>query len=186
MADFEAMIRESLEVKKIIEASDFADKIKQVADIVVNAFRNGNKLLIAGNGGSAAQASHLAAEFVGRYKADRKGLPAIALSLDSSFVTAWANDYDYESVFVRQLHAFAKKGDIFISISTSGNSMNVIKAVAEAKKLGIFTISFLGKGGGKMKGISDIDIIIPSNNTPIIQENHLAAFHLICEAVDEE
>ncbi len=179
------MIDESIKVKKDV-ANKLVPHIEKAAKIIVEAFRSNRKLLLAGNGGSAAQASHLAAEFVGRYKISRKALPAIALTSEQSLLTAWSNDYEYETVFQRQLQAFAQPSDVFIAISTSGNSANIIKAIEEAKKLKMRTISFLGKGGGKMKGLSDIEIIIPSDNTPVIQENHLMIFHIICELVDGE
>lgn len=184
--EIEAGIIESMEIKKAILSSDIIEKIESAAQIIVSAFKSGKKVLLAGNGGSASQASHFAAEFVGRYKKEKKGLPAIALTADSSLITAWSNDYHYNSVFERQLQAFASPGDVFVAISTSGNSENVLRAVKEAKRLDMKVINLLGKGGGKMNNIGDINIVIPSDNTPIIQENHLMAFHIICEIVDME
>ncbi|MBI2658053.1 D-sedoheptulose 7-phosphate isomerase [Candidatus Woesearchaeota archaeon] len=184
--EIQAGIMESMEVKKAILSSDIIGKMESAAQMIVSAFKSGKKVLLAGNGGSASQASHFAAEFVGRYKKEKKGLPAIALTADSSLLTAWSNDYDYTSVFERQLQAFGNAGDVFVAISTSGNSENVLRAVREAKRLGMKVINLLGKGGGRMKGTGDIDMIIPSDNTPVIQENHLMAFHIICEIVDNE
>lgn len=184
--EIEAGILESLDIKKAILGSDMVNKMEAAAQMILSAFKNGKKVLLAGNGGSASQASHFAAEFVGRYKKEKKGLPAIALTADSSLLTAWSNDYGYNSVFERQLQAFASPGDVFVAISTSGNSENVLRAAKEAKRLKMHVITLLGKGGGNMKGIGDVDIIIPSDNTPIIQENHLMVFHLICEIVDNE
>ena len=183
--DIKTMIVESLQVKKaMLDESIIAD-IESAAKAILKAFMTGNQVFLAGNGGSAAQASHFAAEFVGRYKKERKALPAIALTVDSSLLTAWSNDYGYHTVFARQLHALAKPNDVFVAISTSGNSENIIRAVGEAKKLRMNVISLLGKGGGKMKNASDIEIIVPSDNTPVIQENHLMVFHIICEFVDK-
>ena len=180
------MIQESLEVKNLLVKDELVNKIEKAANTIIDAFRKGNKVILAGNGGSASQASHFAAEFVGRYKKERKGLPSIALTADSSLITAWSNDYTFDTVFERQLQAFAKPGDVFVAISTSGNSENVLRAVKEAKRLGMHVINLLGKGGGKMKNIGDVEIIVPSNNTPIIQENHLMIFHIICEIIDEK
>lgn len=184
--EIKSMIQESLEVKNLLINEEIINKIENAANIIIDAFRKDNKVLLAGNGGSASQASHFAAEFVGRYKKDRKGLPSLALAADSSLLTAWSNDYTFDTVFERQLQAFAKPGDVFVAISTSGNSENVIRAVKEAKRLGVHIINLLGKGGGKMKNSGDVEIIVPSNNTPIIQENHLMIFHIICEIIDEK
>ncbi|MBI2660078.1 D-sedoheptulose 7-phosphate isomerase [Candidatus Woesearchaeota archaeon] len=184
--EIKTMIRESLDAKRLLLDDALISQIEKSAKLIVDTFKGGNKVLLAGNGGSASQASHFAAEFVGRYKNEKRGLPSIALTSDSSLLTAWANDYEYETVFERQLQAFGKKGDVFVAISTSGNSENVIRAAKEAKKMGIHVIGLLGKDGGKMKGNCDIEILIPSSNTPVVQENHLMIFHIICEFVDRE
>lgn len=152
---------------------------------IINAFNNGNKILIAGNGGSAADAQHFAAELVGRFTVQRKGLSAIALTANSSNVTAIANDFGYDEVFKRQLEALGKPGDIFFPISTSGNSENLIKALEWGKSDGLINIGLLGKGGGRMKEYCDISIIVPSDNTQNIQEAHIMIIHIICQMVDE-
>jgi len=177
-------LEESIDLKrKIIEN---ADKIQEITRKIIGAYREGKKVLIAGNGGSAADAQHFAAELVGRYKLERKGLPAIALTTNTSNLTAIGNDYGFEDIFTRQIDALGKKGDIFIGISTSGNSQNLIKAIEKAREKGMFSISLLGRSGGKMKEISDLSLIIPSENTPRIQEAHITLIHIICELLEKE
>lgn len=178
------MIEESAQIKKL--SVGFAPAIERAADIIEKALRNGNKVILAGNGGSASQATHIAAEFTGRYKLERKSLPGISLSSDLSAITAIANDYGYEFVFSRQLEGLGTKGDVFIGLSTSGNSPNIIQAIRTAKKMGINTISLIGKGGGKMKSMSDIELIVPSNNIPRIQECHLMMMHIMCEVIENK
>ncbi|MBU1165992.1 D-sedoheptulose 7-phosphate isomerase, partial [Candidatus Micrarchaeota archaeon] len=141
-------------------------------------------LLICGNGGSAADAQHFAAELVGRYKKERKALPAIALTTDTSVITAISNDYGFEHVFSRQVEALSAGGDVLFLISTSGNSPNLLEAAKKAKTLGIKIIGLLGKGGGKLKSMCDHAIVIPSDNTPRIQEMHVLVIHMICESVE--
>ena len=145
---------------------------------------NGNKILIAGNGGSAADAQHFAAELVGRFMTERKGLPAMALTTDTSIITSIANDYDYNRIFSRQIEALANEGDIFVGISTSGNSANIIEAVNEAKEKGVKTIGFLGKDGGKLKELCDMVLLVPNNATARVQEAQELSYHLICQVVD--
>jgi len=151
-----------------------------------NCFNNGSKLLIAGNGGSAADSQHFAAEIVGRYKKERRGYPAIALTTDTSILTAWGNDYDFESVFSRQIESLGQQGDIFLGISTSGNSKNVILAVKKAKEMGMITIGLLGNNGGNLKDLVDMSIIVPSTNTARIQEVHITIIHILCEEIEHE
>ena len=182
--EIKSMIEESIETKRLTLA--LAPQIEKAVNLVVNALKNNKKILIAGNGGSASQASHIAAEFIGRYKIERKGLPCIALTADTSILTAWSNDYSYDTIFERQLEALAQHGDVFIALSTSGNSRNLIKAVEAAKKLKIQVIGLLGKDGGKLKNTSSVEIIVSSDNTPRIQEAHLMILHIICELVDKE
>jgi len=173
---------EHIEVtKKVISLEN---EIQKATQICLNALKNGNKILIFGNGGSAADAQHIAAEFVGRYKKERISLPAIALTTDTSALTAIGNDYGYNEVFSRQVEGLANDGDVLIGISTSGNSENVYKAFKTEKK--VQKISLLGKNGGKIKEISDLAIIVPSNNTPRIQEMHITIGHIICEIIDNE
>src|SRR3989339_320647 len=177
-------IQESLKVKK--ELFQEIDSIHQVSQLLINAYKRGNKLLVAGNGGSAADAQHFIAEIVGKYKMERKGLPGIALTTNTSILTAIGNDYGYEHVFRRQIEAQGEPGDIFIAISTSGNSENLITALEEAKKNKIITIGLLGNNGGKMGKLCDYNIIIPSKNTPRIQEMHIFVIHVICESFEKE
>ena len=160
--------------------------IKESGDLCIQALQNGNKIMLCGNGGSAADAQHIAAELSGRFKRERIPLAGIALTTDTSALTAIGNDYGYEYTFSRQLEALGKSDDILIAISTSGNSINIINAITSAKKIGVKTITLTGKDGGKMKNLGDINIIIPSNDTPRIQEMHIMVGHMICALIDEE
>ena len=182
--EIKAMIHESIKTKELVQ--DLAPQIEKAANLIIAALKNHKKILMAGNGGSASQAAHIAAEFVGRYKIERKSLPAIALTTDMSIITALSNDYSYEIVFERQLEALANAGDVFIALSTSGNSKNLIKAVETAKKLKVHAIGLLGNNGGKMKNTSDVEIIVSSDNTPRIQEAHLMILHIICELIENK
>ena len=159
--------------------------LEEIINITLQVIKNGNKILICGNGGSAADSQHFAAEFVGRYKQDRNPLPAIALTTDTSLITAISNDYGYDLIFSRQVDALGEEGDILFAISTSGNSKNVIKAVISAKKKKMITVGLLGKDGGKLKSLVDYPIIVPSYNTPRIQEVHQIIIHSICEEVEK-
>lgn len=178
-------INETIEVLEQVRNN--TDAIKQAADIITNAFKAGKKLLICGNGGSAADAQHIAAEFVGKfYRIDRPALPAIALNTNTSIITAIGNDFGYDKTFVRQVEALGNEGDVLISISTSGNSINAIEAAKLARQKGMKTISFTGEGGGMLKELSDLTVAIPSKNTPIIQNAHITTLHIICELVENE
>ncbi|RUM70811.1 MAG: D-sedoheptulose 7-phosphate isomerase [Sulfurovum sp.] len=159
--------------------------IQQASHMMIETLKNGNKILLCGNGGSAADAQHIAAELTGRYKSERKGLPAIALTTDTSALTAISNDYGYARVFDRQVEALAHKGDLLIGISTSGNSNNILSALQTAKTLGCNTLGFSGKDGGEMTQQCDINLIIPSDDTPRIQEMHILIGHILCQAVDD-
>ncbi len=161
------------------------EKILQVVKLCAEAFRQGRKLLIFGNGGSAADAQHLAGELVNRFKLERKPLPAIALTTDTSVLTAIANDYDFSLVFVKQVEALGKEGDVALGISTSGNSPNVILALKRAKELGLTTVGLSGGKGGKMQEVCDILILVPSSNTPRIQEGHLLFLHIFSELLEK-
>jgi len=158
--------------------------IIEAACRIAESIRNGGKLLLVGNGGSAADCQHLAAEFIGRFINDRRALPAIALTVDSSALTCVANDYGYDYVFSRQVEGLANKGDALIAISTSGNSPSILNAVVAAKERGVCTITMLGRDGGKAKGLADCEIIIPSGNTARIQEMHIFVGHFICGEVE--
>ncbi|MEK6916960.1 MAG: D-sedoheptulose 7-phosphate isomerase [Nanoarchaeota archaeon] len=176
-------IEESINLK--LELVNQAENIKKASDLIIAGFKKGNKVLVFGNGGSAADAQHIAAELVGRFKLERKGLPAIALTTDTSILTSISNDYSYDSVFERQVEALAKKSDVMIGISTSGNSKNVINAFKKGKEIGTTNISFTGRNGGELKKQSDININILSDSTARIQECHMVAYHIICEIVEE-
>lgn len=159
--------------------------VKKAAENIINSFQKGGKLLIAGNGGSAADAQHFAAELVGKFKKERKALPAIALCTNTSILTAIANDYSFDKVFSRQVEALAKKGDVFFGISTSGNSLNIIEALKTAKRMNCFTIGLTGKTGGNMGKICDILINVDSEETPRIQETHILIIHILCELIEK-
>jgi len=154
--------------------------------IATETLEAGHKILLCGNGGSAADAQHIAAELTGRYKIERKGLPAIALTTDTSALTAIGNDYGYEYVFARQVEALAQQGDLLIAISTSGNSQNVLYALQKAKEMGCRTVGLSGKGGGKMSDLCDINIVVPSDDTARIQEMHIMIGHILCQLIDNE
>ena len=180
-------ISDSISVKqKLLQNDTILTEITKVVDLIVEAFDNGNKLLLCGNGGSAADAQHLAAEFSGRYYLNRPPLHAEALHTDTSFMTAVSNDFSFDEVYARLIQGIGKQGDILIGMSTSGNSKNVIKALEEAKKKNIITIGFTGKANGNMKPYCDFLINIPSDDTPRIQECHLMLGHAICELVEKE
>jgi len=159
--------------------------IQNVIDKIISCFENGNKIIIFGNGGSAADSQHFAAEFVGRFLKERNSLPAISLTTDTSILTALGNDYSFETIFSRQCESIVKKGDIVFGISTSGNSINIINGFNTAQNFGGFTIGLLGSDGGELNKISDLSIIIPSNSTPRIQESQRVILHIICEIVEE-
>ena len=172
--------------QKILHDEAFLAKIAEVLKVSVAVYKNNKKIMIAGNGGSAADAQHFAAELVGRYGFDRPSLPALALTTDTSNLTAIGNDYGYDKVFSRQLEGMGQEGDLFIGISTSGNSQNILNAFASAKAKGITTVALTGRDGGKMADAADYTLIVPSNDTPRIQESHLLIEHMICDAIEKE
>lgn len=183
----EQNILDSLVVKKdILENKKMIELIGKVAVLTVEAYKRGNKTIIAGNGGSAADAQHMAGEFVSRFYFDRPGLASLALTTDTSILTAIGNDYGYERVFARQLEANGNKGDIFFAISTSGNSKNIIEALKVCKEKGITSIGLTGEKECRMDELCDFMIKIPSNETPRIQESHLMIEHIICAIVEKE
>ena len=159
-------------------------RLLQAAEMIADSFSHGGRLLIFGNGGSAADAQHMAAEFVNRFKIERPPLPALALTTDTSVLTSIANDYSFDSVFVKQIKALSSQGDVALGISTSGNSKNVVSAIQEARVRGLTTLALAGAGGGQLAGEAELALIVPSHDTPIIQEVHLMAEHLICDLVD--
>ena len=161
------------------------EELEKASSLVLETLKNGNKILLCGNGGSAADAQHIAAELIGRYKSERRGLPGIALTTDTSVLTSIGNDYGYDRVFDRQVEALANKGDLIIGISTSGNSKNVLNALIIGQKLGCKTLGFSGNNGGLMNELSDINLVVPSNITARIQEMHILFGHIICQVVDD-
>ena len=180
-------IKSSIEVKeKILNDASLINKIQQAADLMLVCYKNDKKVWLCGNGGSAADAQHIAAELSGRYYIDRPPLFAEALHVNTSYITAVANDYSYDEIYARYIKAAAKSGDILIAISTSGNSKNIINAINEAKKIGTKVISLTGDTGGQRKEISDIFINVPSNDTPRIQESHILIGHILCEIIETD
>lgn len=179
--------RESIAVKQAILSDEaLLKKIDQAAQAFIAAFRSGGKVLFCGNGGSAADAQHLAAELSGRFYTDRPPLYAEALSVNSSFVTAVANDFGYDDVFARMTEAAGRQGDVLVALSTSGNSPNILKAIEKGKVQGMVIIGFTGSTGGKMAGLCDVLLNVPSTDTPRIQESHILIGHIICEIVERE
>ena len=182
------MIKKTLEqsTKIIANLHDLSDEINKTANLIITAINKNRKIIIIGNGGSAADAQHIAAEFLGRYKLKRKSIPAIALTSNSSTTTAIANDYDFSDIFSRQCESLVSKGDVVIGISTSGNSENVVKGLKTSSKNGGLTIGLLGNKGGKIKNIVDVSLIVKDTSIPRIQEAHRVIYHIICEIVEEE
>jgi D-sedoheptulose 7-phosphate isomerase len=179
------IISASIKVKQqLLEDTQLVNQIQTVTDVITKAFQNGNAVYFAGNGGSAADAQHLAAEFSGRFYKDSKALPSDSLHCNSSYLTAVANDYSYDVIYARLLEGLAKPGDVLVGISTSGNSGNIVKAFEIAKTIGVITVGFTGQNGGKMKDLGDYLINVPSNTTPRIQESHILVGHIICELVE--
>ncbi len=182
--EIERIIRESIEVKKLLLDTGSINKILKIAEEIILSFKNNGKVIVFGNGGSAADAQHMVSELVGRFKKERKPLPAISLTVNTSSITAISNDYSYEEIFKRQLEALAGANDIAIAISTSGNASNVIEAVKQAKEMKLKTIALTGKDGGKVSRIADISLIVPSSDTPRIQEAHILIIHILCELIE--
>ncbi len=190
-ADFERQIANLIEAsiatkKAMLSDSQIVVTVAKVSKILVKALKQGNKALLFGNGGSAADAQHIAADLVGRFAFDRPALPALALSVNASSVTAIGNDYGFDQVFSRQLEALARAGDVAIGISTSGNSANVLRAMSTARKMGLHTIALTGRTGGKLRNTADHCICVPSDDTPRIQECHTLIGHIISELVERE
>lgn len=181
------ILQSSIEVKQqVLKDARLLNAVNDCVKQIVAAFKNGNKLMFCGNGGSAADAQHLAAEFSGRFYKDRDALPAEALHSNSSYITAVANDYGYEEIYSRLVKGIGKKGDVLVGLSTSGNSSNIVKGLSVAKEKGMVTIGFTGAGGGKMKALCDLLINVPSTDTPRIQECHITIGHIICQLVEEQ
>lgn len=180
-------IKKSYEVKQAIYQNEqLLSNIIEVCRLCIDLYRGKNKTILAGNGGSAADAQHIAAELVGRYGFDRPSIPSLALTTDTSNLTAIGNDYGYDKVFSRQLEGMGQEGDIFIGISTSGNSLNIINAFKVAKERNIKTIALVGRDGGEMGKMADIALIVPSESTPRIQESHILIGHILCDIIEKE
>ncbi|NQT28980.1 MAG: D-sedoheptulose 7-phosphate isomerase [Candidatus Saganbacteria bacterium] len=180
-----AKLNENIEVKKRV-INSLLPQVETATNLIIAILKSGNKIMLCGNGGSAADAQHLAGEFIGRYLKERKSLPAIALTTDTSILTCLGNDYGFDNIFSRQVEGLAKKGDILIGISTSGNSKNVLLAIEKAKKMGCKTIALLGGSGGEIIKAADLSITIPTKITPRVQECHITIGHIICGLVEEE
>ena len=187
MEKIKSIIEKSIQTKeKILNNEEMIKKIKKGAEEIIKIYKKNGTVFFAGNGGSAADAQHLAAELVSRFYLERKGLAAQALTVDTSILTAIANDYNFERVFGRQIEANAKEGDLFIGISTSGNSKNILEAIKVAKEKKMYVIGLTGKDGGKMKAECDLLLNVPSGDTPRIQESHIMIGHILCEIIESE
>lgn len=181
------IVQSSIDVKsKLVQDENILNTVAKCVSEIVKAFKSGNKVLFCGNGGSAADAQHLAAEFSGRFYKDRDALPAEALHCNTSYLTAVANDYSYDAIYSRLIKGTGRPGDVLVGLSTSGNSKNILHAFEEAKRKGMITIGLTGETGGKMKAFSDYLLNVPSADTPRIQESHILIGHIICELVEEQ
>jgi len=186
-ATIKKIIQASIDVKQqVLKNEKLIATIEKVVSVIVDSFKNGRRVYFCGNGGSAADAQHLAAEFSGRFYTDRKALPAEALHCNTSYLTAVANDYSYDVVYSRIIDGIGQEGDVLIGLSTSGNSKNIIRAFEKAREKKIITVGFTGESGGGMRSCSDYLINIPSTDTPRIQESHIMAGHIICQLVEEK
>ncbi|HEX5024737.1 MAG TPA: D-sedoheptulose 7-phosphate isomerase [Agriterribacter sp.] len=181
------LVSASIKVKQdVLGDEKLLQIVAEVVEVITNTFEAGNKVLFCGNGGSAADAQHLAAEFSGRFYLDRDALPSEALHVNTSYLTAVANDYSYDVIYSRLVKGLGKKGDVLVGLSTSGNSKNIVLAFEQAKLNGMVTVGFTGAGGGKLKALSDYLLNIPSTDTPRIQESHILLGHIICQLVEEK
>jgi D-sedoheptulose 7-phosphate isomerase len=186
MGKIKNIIEASIDVKQqVLQSDDLLSTVEKIIDVMTTALRNGKRIYFCGNGGSAADAQHLAAEFSGRFYTDRKALPAEALHCNTSYLTAVANDYSFDLIYARLIDGIGDKGDVLVGLSTSGNSGNIVKAFEVAREKGIITVGFTGVSGGTMKSLSDYLINIPSTDTPRIQESHIMIGHIICQLVEE-
>lgn len=185
MTDLRRLFREVADNMSRVADSAYVERVAATIDLLDDAFRSGHKLLVFGNGGSAADAQHLAAELVGRFAEDRRALPAIALTTNQAVLTAWSNDYSFEDVFARQVEALGLPGDVALGISTSGRSANVVNAMRRARELGLRTIGLTGERGGPIADVADILLAVPLDETARIQEVHLVTYHAICAALEK-
>jgi D-sedoheptulose 7-phosphate isomerase len=179
-------VQDKLKSFAVAFTPDYCQAIDRVVNLIINTFRQGNTLFICGNGGSASDAQHIAAEFIGRFLINRQGLPAIALSTNPATLTAWTNDHEFETVFSRQVESLGKPGDILWGISTSGKSQNIIRALKTAQHRGIITIGMAGNNGGMLQNIADYSLFVGEQHTPIVQEIHVITYHRICEQVESQ
>ncbi len=187
MKQVKQIIQASIDTKlQLLQNEKLLQAVCDAVNVIVEAFRNGNRVYFCGNGGSAADAQHLAAEFSGRFYTDRKALPAEALHCNTSYLTAVGNDYGYDVVYSRMIEGIGQKGDVLVGLSTSGNSANIIKAFEAAREKQMTTIAFTGESGGKMKPLSDYLLNVPSTDTPRIQESHILLGHIICQLVEQK
>lgn len=185
--NIEEIIRESINTKeKFLEDKSNIQKISQIAEVCIATFKKGGKVLLCGNGGSASDAQHIAAELSGRFQYDRPPLYAEALHVNTSYITAVGNDYGYDEIYSRMVEAAGKKADVLIGISTSGNSPNVIKAIEKANEIGMYTFGFSGQGGGLLEEKTKLNIQVPSKNTARVQETHILIGHIICEIIENQ
>lgn len=185
-ARYQATIEEKLEVLQALQDSDYFDVLDSVYQVIADCFHNGKKVILAGNGGSASDAQHFAGELMGKFEKTRIALPAIALTSDSSVMTCICNDYGFEQCFARQIEGLGQAGDVFFAISTSGNSTNIVKAVECAKNKGMKTVLLSGRTGGRLAGMCDYKLLVPSEHVSRIQEIHIFTIHTLCELIDEE
>ncbi|WP_370854542.1 D-sedoheptulose 7-phosphate isomerase [Megasphaera sp.] len=179
------IIDEKKNLLDVLVEVKYFEKVEKAGSLLLAALKKGNKILLAGNGGSAADAQHFAGEIVGRFTMERPSLPALSLCVDPSVTTCIGNDYGYDNVFARQVAGLGNAGDVFIAISTSGNSANIIQAIAMARKKQMLVIGYMGKDGGKMQSLCDISLVVPSNSTPRIQEIHTLTTHILCEMIEK-
>jgi len=184
-ANIANQISAGIEAKKNLLAEPYLDLIAKIAETIIIAYKQGNKVLLCGNGGSASDAQHIEGELVGRFKKERRALPAIALTANTSTITAIGNDYGYNDIFRRGIEAHGKSGDVLIAISASGNSQNVVLAAEQAKNQRITVVALLGGTGGKLKELADIALVVPSNDTPRIQECHILLGHILCDLIEK-
>lgn len=186
MRNINEILKEAYEFRKVLLDKELISSVEKATQLLIDTLRNGNKILVAGNGGSSADSQHLVGELVGRFLKERKALPGIALTTNTSILTSIGNDYSFEKVFSRQVEALGSRGDTLIAISTSGNAMNLISAVNTAKSLSINTIGLLGCDGGKLGTLVDIPVIVRLNSTPRVQEIHIVIIHAMCELIEAE
>lgn len=185
MSKLKEIFDEAFVCREVLLGRELINSIEKATELLISTLKNGNKILVAGNGGSAADSQHFVGELVGRFLRERKALPAVALSTNTSILTSIGNDYSFEKIFSRQVEAIGREGDTLVAISTSGNAINLVNAVNTAKNLSIKTVGLLGNDGGKLGKLVDVPIIVPLNSTPRIQEIHIIIIHSICQIIED-